>query len=291
MTRGGTKQEIQDETLKKRMGDINHKLVVLSGKGGVGKSTVAVNLAVSLMREGYKTGLLDVDIHGPSIPDMLGLQGQVIQGQEGELYPVFYEDLKVVSIGFLLKDADDAVIWRGPVKAGVIRQFLSDVIWGELDFLVIDSPPGTGDEPLTVCQLTENLDGALIVTTPQRIAAVDVRKSVTFCGKVNVPVLGVVENMSSLVCPGCGEVVPLFGSGAGKAIAADMEVPCLGSLPFEPAIGAAADQGKAYFLNNPGSLAAREMGDIIKKILGSMENKQAPLSEKRICKTKERNKK
>jgi Mrp family chromosome partitioning ATPase len=267
-------QETQNEALRQKMGGIKHKLVVLSGKGGVGKSTAAVNLAVSLTREGYKTGLLDADIHGPSVPDMLGLQNQAIQGREGELYPVFYEDLKVVSIGFLLKDADDAVIWRGPVKAGVIRQFLTDVVWGELDYLVIDSPPGTGDEPLTVCQLTENLDGALIVTTPQRIAAVDVRKSVTFCGKVNVPVLGIVENMSGFRCPGCGKEVPLFGSGAGKAIAADMEVPYLGSIPFDPAVGTAADQGCAYFLENAGSWAAEKMGEIIKKITGRTEEKE-----------------
>ncbi|MFP4383380.1 MAG: P-loop NTPase [Spirochaetia bacterium] len=241
------------------MNEIKHTVVVLSGKGGVGKSTVAVNLAVSLAEQGYRTGLLDVDIHGPTVPYMLGLENRVLQGRDGELFPVLHGALKVVSIGFMLKDPDDAVIWRGPVKTGVIRQFLDDVVWGGLDYLIIDSPPGTGDEPLTVCQNIKNPDGAVIVTTPQRIAAVDVRKSVTFCRKVNMPVLGVVENMSGMICPKCGELYPIFGSGAGHTISLDMNIPFLGSIPFDPVIGRKADEGEGFF-------PSREINSIIERL-------------------------
>ena len=156
-------------------------MIVLSGKGGVGKSTVAVNLAMTLTLSGKHVGLLDVDIHGPSIPTMLGLEREMLQGNEQGLFPIELGAMKVMSLGFLLRNQDDAVIWRGPLKAGVIKQFLKDVVWGDLDYLIIDSPPGTGDEPLSVCQLIGTLDGAVIVTTPQKVAAVDVRKSITFC--------------------------------------------------------------------------------------------------------------
>src|SRR6056297_1108244 len=206
------KEMAEQQELQNTLGKIKHKFVVLSGKGGVGKSTVAVNLAVTLSDKGYRVGLLDVDIHGPSIPKMLDLDGTRLTAENEKLNPVIYKDnLKVISIGFMLEKGEDPVIWRGPLKYSVIKQFLKDVNWGELDYLVIDSPPGTGDEPLSVCQLVENLDGAVIVTTPQKLAAVDVRKSISFARELKIPILGLIENMSGFVCPECGTMTPIFG--------------------------------------------------------------------------------
>jgi Mrp family chromosome partitioning ATPase len=227
---------------------------------------IAVNLAVGLLLEGRRVGLLDVDIHGPSIPTMLGLEREPVSGNEGELIPIERSGLKVISIGFFLRSQDDAVIWRGPLKMSAIRQFLKDVAWGELDFLVIDSPPGTGDEPLSVCQLIGTLDGAVIVTTPQKVATVDVRKSITFCRHLNVPVLGVVENMSGFVCPRCGEVTPILRTGGAKQIAQDMHVPFLGSIPIEPKITEACDNGEAFIQHYATSPTAILMRDIIRPI-------------------------
>ena len=220
------------QQLQSRLCRIGRKIVVLSGKGGVGKSTVAVNFASALMMAGKRVGLLDVDIHGPSIPTMLGLEKQTALGSEEGLLPVDMDGMKVMSIGFLLKSQDDAVIWRGPMKWNVIKQFLKDVVWGDLDYLIIDSPPGTGDEPLSVFQLIGEVDGAVIVTTPQKVAEVDVRKSVTFCRQLHVPVLGVVENMSGFACPKCGEVTQILRSGGGKRLSEDMGVPFLGPFPW-----------------------------------------------------------
>jgi ATP-binding protein involved in chromosome partitioning len=191
-------------------------------------------------------GLLDVDIHGPSIPTMLGLEHYTLGGSDGEIAPADVDGLKVISIGLFLPSPDDAVIWRGPLKMGAIKQFLKDVAWGDLDVLVIDSPPGTGDEPLSVCQLIGRLDGAVVVTTPQKVAATDVRKSISFCRQLHVPVLGVVENMSGFACPRCGEVTPIFRSGGGRQIADDMRVPFLGSIPVDPKIAEACDSGQAF---------------------------------------------
>lgn len=260
------KAEEDKRKLQARLSHIRHKVMVLSGKGGVGKSMIAVNLAVGLMLEGKRVGLLDVDIHGPSIPTMLGLEREPISGNEGELIPIEMDGLKVISIGFFLRSQDDAVIWRGPLKMSAIRQFLTDVAWGDLDFLVIDSPPGTGDEPLSVCQLIGTLDGAVIVTTPQKVAAVDVRKSITFCQHLKVPVLGVVENMSGFVCPRCGEVTPILRSGGGKQIAKDMNVPFLGSIPMDPKIAEACDNGEAFVQHYATSPNAILMRTIIKSI-------------------------
>ncbi|HET56995.1 MAG TPA: chromosome partitioning protein ParA [Deltaproteobacteria bacterium] len=254
------------QKLQSRLGRIRHKLVVLSGKGGVGKSTVAANVAIALSLSGKKVGLLDVDIHGPSIPTMLGLEGQIIRGSDDGLIPVEMGNLNVMSIGFLLQNQDDAVIWRGPMKMNVIRQFLSDVIWGDLDFLIVDSPPGTGDEPLSVCQLMGEVDGAIIVTTPQRVAAVDVRKSITFCRHIGVPVLGVVENMSGFVCPKCGETTSILGSGGGRRIAEDMGVQFLGSIPIEPQISEAADRGNVFIQQFADSQTAEIMRSIVAPI-------------------------
>lgn len=253
--------------LESRLCRIQHKIVVLSGKGGVGKSTVAVNIAVALLMAGKRVGLLDVDIHGPSIPTMLGLDGARLQGSTDGLQPVDADGLKVMSLGFMLGDADQAVIWRGPMKMGAIKQLLKDVAWGDLDYLVIDSPPGTGDEPLSVCQLIGNLDGAVVVTTPQKVAAVDVRKSITFCRQLGVPVLGVVENMSGFACPKCGEITQIFSTGGGKRIAADMGVPFLGSVPMDVAIAASGDSGLPFVRHNAASATAGVMREIIRPLL------------------------
>ncbi len=265
---GESQAEFEDRRkLESRLCRIKHKIVVLSGKGGVGKSTVAVNLAVALMLSGKRVGLLDVDIHGPSIPTMLGLEGETILESEDGLLPIELGDIKVMSLGFLIRNQDDAIIWRGPMKMGVIKQFLQDVTWGELDYLIIDSPPGTGDEPLSVCQLISSLDGAVIVTTPQKVAAIDVRKSVTFCRQLKVPVLGVVENMSGFVCPGCGIITNIFCSGAGQEIAQDMGVPFLGSIPIDPQIAEACDNGRSYIHHYAASQSAQRMQEIIKLII------------------------
>jgi ATP-binding protein involved in chromosome partitioning len=252
--------------LESRLCRVRRKIVVLSGKGGVGKSTMAVNLAVGLKATGLKTGLLDVDLHGPSIPTMLGIENRALIATEDGLIPLDVDGLKVVSSGFFLKDQDDAVIWRGPMKANVIRQFLQDVVWGDLDLLVIDSPPGTGDEPLSVCQLIKHLDGAVIVTTPQKVAAIDVRKSITFCRQLNVPVLGLIENMSGFACPKCGEISPIFGSGGGERIAADMGVPFLGAVPIDPRVGSAGDTERVPIESDASGAAAQRMRKIIKAL-------------------------
>lgn len=253
--------------LQSRLCRIRHKIVVLSGKGGVGKSTVAVNLAMTLMMAGKRVGLLDIDIHGPSVPTMLGLEGVTLQGSEDGLLPIEVEGLKVMSLGFLLANPDDAVIWRGPLKMGVIKQFLKDVAWGDLDYLIIDSPPGTGDEPLSVCQLIGTLDGAVVVTTPQKVATVDVRKSITFCRQLHLPVLGVVENMSGFVCPRCGEVSQILPSGGGRRIATDMGVPFLGAIPLDPSIAEAGDTGRAYVRHYAATPTAEIMRRIIQPLL------------------------
>lgn len=263
----GNQQEEDRRALRDRLNRIKFKIVILSGKGGVGKSTVAVNLATALALEGKRVGLLDVDVHGPSIPTMLGLPQVEIRGTEEGMYPVQVGEMKVMSLGFLLQNPDDAVIWRGPMKTNVIKQFLKDVIWGDLDFLIIDSPPGTGDEPLSVCQLVDRLDGAVIVTTPQKVAAVDVRKSITFCRSLNTPVLGVVENMSGFACPHCGTVTQILRSGGGEVIARDMKVPYLGSIPMDPAIAESCDLGKAFLENYASTPTARIMRDIVKPIV------------------------
>jgi ATP-binding protein involved in chromosome partitioning len=261
--------EFEDrQALQSRLCRIRHKIVVLSGKGGVGKSTVAVNLAAALMLSGKRVGLLDVDIHGPSIPTMLGLERERVRGSEDGLLPVDVGGLQVMSLGFLLGHQDDAVIWRGPMKMNVIKQFLKDVVWGDLDYLIIDSPPGTGDEPLSVCQLIGALDGAVIVTTPQNVAAVDVRKSITFCRQLHVPVLGVVENMSGFACPKCGEVTQILPSGGGRRIAEDMNVPFLGAIPMDPKIAEAADSGRALLGQDSASPLARAMNEIITRLAG-----------------------
>jgi ATP-binding protein involved in chromosome partitioning len=267
-----TREEV-DEMRKKlalqdNTGRIKHKIVVLSGKGGVGKSTIATNIAVALSLKNQKVGLMDVDIHGPSIPKMLGLEGNVLRGTETGLAPIVYSDnLRAMSIGFILRTQNDAVIWRAPLKHKLIRDFLTDVKWGELDYLIIDSPPGTGDEPLSVVQLLEDADGALIVTTPQDVALIDVRKSITFCRQVKLPILGVIENMSGFVCPHCGKTVDIFKAGGGELMAADMAVPFLGRIPLEPKIVDAGDSGRPYFEFHRESETAKAFNTVIEPLL------------------------
>lgn len=227
---------------------VRHVILVLSGKGGVGKSTVAVNLALSFARHNYQTGLLDLDIHGPDIPKMLGIEeAHLISYGEGHLEPVTVNDqLAVVSMAFLLPEESTPVIWRGPMKMGAIRRFLADVNWGGLDYLVVDLPPGTGDEALSIAQMAPNIAGALVVTTPQELSVLDISKAVHFVQQIGVPVIGIVENMSGLICPHCGENIDLFGSGGGERAAREMDVPFLGSIPLDPEMRKAADEGIPY---------------------------------------------
>ena len=258
--------------IEQRLKMMEHKLVVLSGKGGVGKSTVAANIALSIASTGLEVGLLDVDFHGPSIPKLLGLEGRQVQTTQAGLEPLrFNEKLKMMSLGLLLQNPDDAVIWRGPMKMGAIKQLLQDVNWGRLDYFVIDSPPGTGDEPLSVVQLIKDLDGAVIVTTPQDLALADVRKSIRFCEKLNMPVLGVIENMSGFVCPHCGETVDIFKSGGGEDMARDMGVPFLGRIPIEADIVTSGDDGKPYVSAYADTETARRFEDIVATLLNKQE--------------------
>jgi Mrp family chromosome partitioning ATPase len=266
-------EDMERIELQSRMKQIKHKILVLSGKGGVGKSTVAVNLATSLAMAGKQVGLLDVDIHGPSVPKLLNLETESVIPIDRSLLPVKVDvgtgALYVMSIGFLLKNRDDAVIWRGPRKYGVIKQFLKDVEWGPLDYLIVDSPPGTGDEPLAVVQLIENADGAVVVTTPQEVAVQDVRRCVVFCRELLLPVIGVVENMRGFTCPKCAEVVDIFGADGGKTMAAEMDVPYLGSIPIEREVVSSGESGVPIVSSHPHSETANAFGRIVRVLLES----------------------
>jgi len=264
-----SQRQMEEVMLQTRMERIGRKIVVLSGKGGVGKSTVAANLAVALAAAGKRVGLLDVDLHGPSVPKILGLEGQrLVGGPDGEIEPIrLTENLSVVSVGLLLKSDNDAVIWRGPMKYNVIRQFLKDVSWGELDFLVVDSPPGTGDEPLAVAQLLGRDASAMIVTTPQDLAVSDVRRSVAFCKTLSLPVLGIVENMSGLACPHCRQVIELFKTGGGERLAEETGVPFLGRIPLVPRVVVSAASGQPFVSEFADSPAAAAFAAITKPIL------------------------
>jgi ATP-binding protein involved in chromosome partitioning len=251
----------------KNLDGIKHRLVVMSGKGGVGKSTVASNLAVALSLKGYEVGLLDVDIHGPSIPKMLGLGGRRITGEDGGLLPVFaMPNLIVMSIGFLLREDDAPIIWRGPLKMGAIRQFLEEVKWGDLDYLIVDLPPGTGDEPLSVAQLLPQIDGVIIVTTPQDVALLSVRKSINFARKLNMPLIGLVENMSEFVCPHCGKSTHIFKTGGGQKACKDLSVPFLGCIPIDAEIVECGDSGKPFVLEHGDAPSAKAFNQIVDRI-------------------------
>lgn len=264
----GKKQAMKEEDKKinEVISQIKHKYVVMSGKGGVGKSTVAVNLAVTLSERGYRVGLMDVDFHGPNTLKMLGLEGEKFRSEDGFILPVKYNDnLKVVSISSMLENSDSAVIWRGPLKTKAVKQFITDISWGDCDYLIIDSPPGTGDEPLSVAQIIKE-SKAIIVTTPQEVSILDIRKSVTFCNQVSMPVLGIIENMSSLICPYCHQKIDLFSSGGGEKAAEDMNIPFLGKVPIEPDIVKDSDMGKPFVLNRKDSETAKLFFSIVDKL-------------------------
>ena len=256
--------QLDQEQVDKRIEKIKNKIVILSGKGGVGKSTVSANIAVGLALNGYNVGLLDIDVHGPSIPKLLKLEGHQLMTMDSEIQPIeFSPNLKIVSLGFLLKADDDAIVWRGPLKHSLIKQFLKDVNWGELDYLVIDSPPGTGDEPLSIAHMIKNPTGAVIVTSPQDIALIDVKKAIKFCHLINMPVLGLIENMSGFICPHCNKVTDIFKSGGGSDLAKNTNLTFLGKIPIDPNIVKASDEGTPFIYN----YAKTETGKLYEKIV------------------------
>jgi ATP-binding protein involved in chromosome partitioning len=239
-------KEDQDASVNSSLQKIKHKLLVMSGKGGVGKTSTSVNLAMALAKKGANVGIMDVDLHGPDVPRMLGLDGLLDLNANNKLEPMRYSDhLHVVSIEALSVSKDEAIIWRGPIKYSAIRQFIGDVEWGNLDFLVIDSPPGTGDEPLTVAQTITDAK-AIIVTTPQEVSLADVRKSINFCKTVKMDIFGLIENMSGLACPHCGEMLELFGCGGGEKTAKALSIPFLGKIPFDPRVVSCGDSGASF---------------------------------------------
>jgi len=266
----------QDIAITRSLGKINNKILVMSGKGGVGKSTVAVNLAMGLANRGYKVGLMDVDLHGPDICRMLNLTGSLEPPKNPNdlVPPLIYNDkLKVVSLEYMMKDRDEAIIWRGPLKIQAIRQFVADMDWGELDYLVVDAPPGTGDEPLSVAQTVKGVQ-AVIVTTPQSVALADVRKSINFCKSVSMPVVGVVENMSGFVCPHCEETVDIFSSGGGEQVARDFDLPFLGRVPMDPRVVVAGDTGKPYLSSEEDTPATRAFSSIVEAVANRLPAKK-----------------
>ena len=262
----------EDVRLMKRLSKIKHTIIVMSGKGGVGKSTVSVNLAVSLSMRGYEVGILDGDIHGPNVPKMLNIENVSLEADDNGIYPAFVPPrLKVMSMAFLSPDKDQPVVWRGPMKMGALRKFIEDVYWGDLDYLIVDLPPGTGDEPLTIAQLIPKADGSIIVTTPQDVALLDSRKTVVFSENLQVPVLGIVENMAGLPCPHCGEEINLFKVGGGEKAAKELKVPFLGRIPIDPEVVSTGDEGMPIVAADPDSSAAKAFNDIVEKIVKSMK--------------------
>lgn len=247
-------KEQEERRLRERMARIRRRLVVVSGKGGVGKSTAAANLALALSSQGHQVGLLDVDIHGPSIPRILGCEGVSLTSDGESIVPAAVRDrLTLMSIAFLIGNKTDAVIWRGPMKYKLIQQFLSEVAWGDLDYLVVDCPPGTGDEPLSVAQLVGRPAAAVLVTTPQELAVADVRRCLNFCQKADLPIAGVLENMSGYVCPQCGLHTDLFGTGGGERLAEEIPVPFLGRIPIDPRVVGCGDAGTCLLDAHPDS--------------------------------------
>ena len=261
-------QAEQDAAVEKVLRRIKHKLIVMSGKGGVGKTSMSVNLAIALAGKGFQVGIMDVDLHGPDVPRMLGLKGMLELSGNKKLEPMRrMENLKVISIESLTMSKDDAIIWRGPIKYSAIKQFIGDVEWGDLDFLIIDSPPGTGDEPLTVAQTIQDAK-AIIVTTPQEVSLADVRKSISFCKTVKMEIFGMIENMSGFVCPHCSEKVDIFGSGGGERTAAEASIPFLGRIPMDPKVVACSDDGCSIQEKYADSEAAKAISSIADRVAG-----------------------
>jgi len=269
----------EEQRLKLKMSRIKRKIAVISGKGGVGKSTVTVNLAMAFAMHGYANhvGILDADITGPCVPKMLGLHGQKLQASPAGIFPALGPlGIKVVSMDFLLPSEESPVIWRGPLKMKAISQFLSDIIWGELEFLFIDLPPGTGDEPLSIMQLIPEMDGVVIVTIASEVSQIVVKKAVTFSRKLGIPVIGVIENMSGFVCPKCGTAIDIFKVGGGKKIADDLSVPFLGSIPIDPEICRDSDNGVPFITEHADSSATKAFTEIVKKIERFLERLESP---------------
>ena len=258
----------QDIAINKSLGKIKNKILVMSGKGGVGKSTVAVNLALGLANRGYKVGLMDVDLHGPDVCRMLNLTGSLEPPKNpSDLVPplVYSDNVKVVSLEYMMKDRDEAIIWRGPLKIQAIRQFVADMDWGELDYLVVDAPPGTGDEPLSVAQTIPGVQ-AVVVTTPQAVALADVRKSINFCKTLEMPIAGLIENMSGFICPHCEETVDIFSSGGGEQTARDFDLPFLGRVPMDPRVVIAGDTGKPNLSSDEDTPATKAFSAVVEAI-------------------------
>ena len=269
------RQQYDESKVTNNLQKIKHTILVLSGKGGVGKSTVSANLAVALSQKEYKVGILDIDIHGPSIPKMLGVEDKKPESSKEGFTPVFYSpNLKIMSMGFLLPDADSPVIWRGPMKMTAIKQLIGDFNWGDLDYLVVDIPPGTGDEPLSITQLIPKCDGVIIVTTPQDVALVSVRKSINFVKKMGLPIIGIIENMSGFKCPHCGKSVDIFKTGGGVKASKDFNIPFLGKVPLDNQIVEAGDSGEPFVLKNKESNTVKAFDIIVKNIKNNVNKKE-----------------
>ena len=267
----------EQTVLRTRMKKIKHKIAVISGKGGVGKTVTAVNLAIAFSMQGHenRVGLLDADLHGPCVPKMLGMEDKKLKvGPIGAFPALGPLGVKVVSMAFMLEGKEVPVIWRGPLKMRAIQQFLSEIAWGELDFLLIDLPPGTGDEPLSVMKLLPEMDGVVIVTIPSEVSQTVVGKSITFSRQLNVPVIGIIENMSGFVCPDCGKVTDIFKSGGGEKVAKEYSVPFLGKIPLDPRVCEASDLGHPFIMRYPDSPAAKAFMEIVEKIKMYIQNKE-----------------
>ncbi|MEM1587628.1 MAG: Mrp/NBP35 family ATP-binding protein [Candidatus Bathyarchaeia archaeon] len=257
----------QEEMLKKRMKKVKHKVAVISGKGGVGKSIVTANIALSFAKKGYKIGILDADFHGPSIPKILGVRGSKLEASPLGILPVTGPlNIKIVSIDFLLPKDETPVVWRGPLKMNAIRQFLSEVAWGDLDILFIDLPPGTGDEPLSVIKLIPEMSGVVVVTTPSEVSQLVVKKSIEFAKELSIPVIGVIENMSGFACPNCGFQINLFNVGGGEKIAKELNVPFLGKIPLDIELSQSADEGTPLIIKKSNSKVLKSFFNITNKV-------------------------
>ena len=266
------KKNQEMDLIKGRMSRIKHKIAVISGKGGVGKTLVTVNLATLLAKNGKKVGIFDADLTGPCVPKMLGLKGTKLQAGPAGIGPVEGPlGIKTVSMAFLLPDDESPVIWRGPLKMGAIRQFLGEVAWGPLDYLLVDLPPGTGDESLSILQLLPEMDGVVIVTIPSEVSQAVVKKAVTFSRKMNVPILGIIENMAGMICPHCGQMIEVFSKGGGAKVSEDMGVDLLGSIPLDPRIAADSDMGNPFVVSHPESPAAKVFSDVVAEIQKRVE--------------------
>lgn len=279
-----TGEEIEDETKRLHtLENIKHVIIVISGKGGVGKSTVSSNIAEALSMQGYITGIMDLDITGPNIPKMFHIEDEKLTVDDNRLLmPVEVPpSLKVISMAFLLPSKDSAVTWRGPIRSSAVQQFIEDVNWGPLDYLVIDMPPGTGDEALSIIQLIPKADGTVIVTTPQEVSLLDARKTVSFSGIANIPIIGLVENMSGFVCPHCGQITDIFKSGGGEDAANQLGIQFLGRIPLEPGVVQSGDKGMPIVIADPDSASAKAFNGIVKKIVDTVENRQEYLQSQR----------